>query len=84
MIENMSSNRCMLALLLFTAASLAAANEEETPEKPNSPNGSMQPERQTIAFAIHGGAGTIPAAEGPRRQAAVDLRRVASALCPAR
>ena len=49
----------MLALLLFTAASLAAANEEESPEKPNSPNGSMERERQTIAFAVHGGAGTI-------------------------
>lgn len=55
----MSLNRCMLALMLFTAVSLSAADEKESSTKANWPNAPMQNKAQTLAFAVHGGAGTI-------------------------
>ena len=56
----MSFWRCMLVLLLFTAGAQLIAAGKESPEKKKAPEeGQMQVKAQTIAFAIHGGAGTI-------------------------
>jgi len=49
----------MLCFLLFTAAASFAAADQASPALNASPDAQMQQKKQTIAFVIHGGAGTI-------------------------
>jgi L-asparaginase / beta-aspartyl-peptidase len=61
--------RCMLAFLLFTAAALGQTNNEATPAVTGSQPAPMQSAKQRIAFAVHGGAGTIdPSQMTPERE----------------
>jgi len=56
--------RCILSLLLFTAAARVGAQENAPSAATTaSPNPSMQPSKQRIALAVHGGAGTIDPAQ---------------------
>ena len=49
----------MLCFLLFTAAASFAAADQASPALNASPDAQMQQKKQTIAFVVHGGAGTI-------------------------